>query len=65
MRPEHSETKAKTATTGRVQDKDRDGDQKAVMRPRPKTTRPRPVWSIQLHVAQVGRPMLYYLISIT
>jgi len=42
MRPEHSETKAKTETKG--------------ARPRPKTTRPRPVQSCQLHVkvTQIG-----------
>jgi len=40
MRPEHSETKAKTETR---ECKDRDRNQKAVMRPRRKTMSPRPV----------------------
>ena len=44
--------------------RDRDRDQKSVMRPRPKTTRPRPVQSSQLHVkvTQIG---MFYLLYYT
>jgi len=55
MRPEHSETKAKTQTETK----------RTVLRPRPNTTRRRPVWSAQLHVTVKQIGMLYYLVSIT
>jgi len=54
MRAEHSETKTETETKNMLWDR----DQKYVMRPRPKTTRP--VQSSKLHVKVTQIGMFYY-----
>jgi len=62
MRPEHSETNAKTETRECETEIETETETKNLLRPRPKTTRPRPrpVQSSQLHVKVTPINVLFF-----
>jgi len=61
MRPEYIEAKIETETR-ECETEIETETKKSVMGPRPKTTRPRPVQSSQLHVKVTQIGMFYFLL---